>query len=333
MHLLKAIPFLLLALGACATAEEVMDTPEAGPTSTCGTSTLCGNTCTALARDPANCGACGTKCKDNEVCSMGKCALACGTGTTRCGTVCVDAESDPGNCGACSTKCKQGEVCSMGKCAPSCGTGLSACGASCVNVQTDRTNCGMCGTMCGAGEECVSGKCTQTCQTGLTLCPNNYGDAGVTDAGTIGPNVCVDTWLDRYNCGKCGTVCPQNLPICRFGTCQLPVGPCANTACMQGSDVTNVNLKWVVCRADCNTAWVSMLSQGGGTYHAEWICKQLGYNKIVAQSGTCGDVCSYCQANTSCNNPGTEQFPNGGQCGSDQYGLMLCNTVQWKCSI
>jgi hypothetical protein len=334
MHALKALPFVLCVLGACATAQENMETPDAaGPG--CGTdSTLCGSTCTALARDPQNCGACGTKCKDTEVCSMGKCALACGTGTLRCLNICVDAQSDPGNCGNCGVKCMQGEVCSMGKCAPSCAPATSPCGSACKDMQVDRTNCGACAAMCGAGEECVSGKCQLVCQTGLVSCPNNYGDAGVTDAGTIGPTVCVDTWIDRYNCGGCGTVCPPSAPMCRFGKCTLPVGPCAVQKCDSGSDVTNSNLKWVVCKADCNTAWVSMLSpSNGGQYHAEYICKQLGYNKFTKQGGTCGNVCGYCQGATSCNATGNEFYGGSGGCGSDQYGLILCNTVMWLCSI
>ena len=332
---MKRLIFALAAASAviaCATSEVVIDTPDAALG--CGASSKeCGNTCTILARDPENCGACGTRCKDNELCSMGRCALGCGTGTLRCVNICVDSQSDPGNCGNCGVKCKMGEVCSMGKCAPSCGTGLSQCGNSCVNLQADRTNCGMCGTMCGAGEECVLGKCTFTCQTGLTQCPNNYGDAGTTDAGTIGPQVCVNTWLDRYNCGACGNVCPVNLPICRFGKCELPAGPCANKKCDGGSDVANSNLKWVVCNADCNTAWIAASTQGGGKYHAEYICKQLGYNKFTLHGGTCGTVCGYCQGNTSCNATGNMNFDNGGSCGSDQYGLILCNTVMWLCTL
>jgi len=325
--------FLLVAIG-CATPQDVMDIPEGGSAGCGAGSQLCGQTCTALARDPENCGTCGAKCKANEVCTMGRCALACGTGTLRCLNLCVDAASDPGNCGNCGVKCKAGEVCSMGKCAPSCAGETSACGASCVNTQVDRTNCGMCGAMCGAGEECVLGKCQLVCQSGLTKCPNNYGDAGVSDAGTIGPNVCVDTWIDRYNCGTCGTVCPNAKPICRFGQCTLPIGPCNNKKCDQGSDVTDANLKWTVCNADCNTAWVSMLSNGGGKYHAEYICKQLGYNKLGAHGGTCGNVCGYCQSNTSCSATGSMNFDNGGtSCGSDQYGQILCYTVMWQCTL
>ena len=325
----------LVVFAGCATGTTVPDQPETGPVNTCGVGSQdCKGSCVTLARDPQNCGQCGAACKDGEVCSMGKCALACGPGTLRCLNVCVASQSDPGNCGNCGVKCKQGELCSMGKCAPACAGGTSACGSSCVDLQTDRTNCGACGTMCGSGEECVSGKCALTCQTGLVQCPNNYADAGATDAGSlIGPTMCTDTYVDNFNCGACGNVCPPAKPLCKQGTCQNPPSTCNNAACMQGADVTNANLKWVVCKADCNTAWVSHLTSGGGQYHAEWICKQLGYNTFNQQGGTCNDVCSYCVANTSCNAPGPATFTNGGACGSDQYGKILCNTVMWQCTM
>jgi hypothetical protein len=187
--------------------------------------------------------------------------------------------------------------------------------------------------MCADGEECVKGQCALTCQSGLVQCPNNYPDAGASDAGNLGPQVCVDTWLDRYNCGSCGNVCPSNKPVCRFGQCTLPVGPCANKKCDAGTDVTDNTLTWTVCNADCNTAWVSMVKQGGGKYHAEYICKQLGYNKLGSHGGTCGNVCGYCQGQTSCNATGNMNFDSGGSCGSDQYGQILCYTVMWQCTL
>jgi hypothetical protein len=324
----------IVVFAGCATGTTTPDIPEAGPTTTCGVgSQTCNGVCTTLARDPENCGVCGGKCKDGEVCSMGKCALACGPGTLRCLNVCVASQSDPGNCGTCGVKCKMGEVCSMGKCAQGCAGGTTACGQSCVDTQSDRTNCGACGTMCGTGEECIAGKCALTCQTGLVACPNNYADAGATDAGTFGPTMCTDTWVDRFNCGACGKVCGPSTPLCKQGQCVNPPSTCNNAACMQGADVTNANLKWVVCSANCNTAWVSHLTSSGGQYHAEWICKQLGYNTFNAQGGTCNDVCSYCQANTSCNAPGPANFTGGGACGQDQYGKILCNTVMWQCTM
>ncbi len=339
MHLRQALVFAgviaAVAVG-CATGK-VTDTspPESDAGPSCGAgSAYCGDTCTALDRDPQNCGACGKACKPDEVCSKGSCKYACGTGTSLCNAVCVDQESDPQNCGLCGHTCNPGEVCSAGKCGPSCGGGTTDCNGACVSTDVDRANCGACGTVCGDGEECVSGKCQLTCQTGLTMCPNDYPDAGAPDAGdagTLGAQVCVDPWIDRFNCGGCGTTCPSDKPLCRYGQCQAS---CQATKCQQGGDVTNANLKWVVCQADCTTAWVSMLSTNGGSYHAEYICKQLGYNKLGAHGGTCGNVCGYCQSTTSCSSLGNATFDNGGtSCGSDQYGQILCQTVMWQCTM
>jgi hypothetical protein len=220
-------------------------------------------------------------------------------------------------------------VCSAGKCAPTCSADTTSCGGACVETNVDRDNCGGCGTTCDAGEECVAGKCQLACQTGLLECANDYPDGG-TDA-SLGAQVCVDPWLDRFNCGACGTVCPSTKPLCRNGQCV--VGGCGANICQSGGDVTNAALTWVVCQADCTQAWVSMLSAGGGSYHAEYICQQLGYNKLGSYGGTCGDVCSYCQSGKTCSSNGPETFDTGGSCGSDGYGTILCETVMWQCTM
>jgi len=47
--------------------------------------------------------------------------------------------------------------------------------------------------------------------------------------------------------------------------------------------------------------------------------------------GNCGSVCGYCQANTSCSNPGNEHYDGGGTCGTDAFGRKECFTVMWQC--
>src|ERR1051326_346779 len=85
--------FGALFIAACAVSQDIPDMPEAG--NPCGDNSVsCNGNCTVLARDPLNCGTCGAKCKDNEVCSMGRCALACGPGTLRCLNICVDSRSE-----------------------------------------------------------------------------------------------------------------------------------------------------------------------------------------------------------------------------------------------
>lgn len=289
----------------------------------------CNGTCTVVARDPQNCGACGKSCMAGELCSQGSCASACGGGTTKCGSECVDTKSDPRNCGSCGKGCQANEVCMAGACATSCGASTMKCGMSCVNTMTDPTNCGGCGTMCTNGQSCVGGKCALACAQPTSLCDASMLDGGAQDGGPMG-QYCANLQEDNNNCGACGVQCSGTTPLCKGGKCVF--SSCGVKQCDQGSDVANQNLTWTVCQADCNTAWVSMLSANGGMYHAEWICKQLGYTKIGQISGTYNHVCTTTnQQGTSCSMPGTKMFAGTGACGSDTYGAILCNTVTWEC--
>lgn len=60
---------------------------------------LCGPTCSTLATDPANCGACGRACGEGQVCTAGDCVF----GTAQ-------------NCGALGRTCGSGERCLSGDC-------------------------------------------------------------------------------------------------------------------------------------------------------------------------------------------------------------------------
>src|SRR4051812_36431612 len=55
--------------------DETTSTGTGGPT--CPGATLCGEACTNLTFDPANCGVCGTVCAAGELCSAGMCAATC----------------------------------------------------------------------------------------------------------------------------------------------------------------------------------------------------------------------------------------------------------------
>jgi hypothetical protein len=109
---------------------------------------LCGDSCTHLATDSANCGSCGNACAAGSVCAQGACALNCQAGLTVCGGGCVNLQSDNGNCGACGTACKAGQVCSNGACTLSCQDGLNNCNGSCANLKSDNANCGSCRCSC-----------------------------------------------------------------------------------------------------------------------------------------------------------------------------------------
>ncbi len=209
-------------------------------TTTClAGSVACGGTCTVVARDPDNCGACGTKCGAGEVCSQGACSTSCGGGTALCNAACVDTKSDPANCGACGKKCDAGSLCSKGACAPACAASETACGNACVDTTTDRANCGACGTTCKSGEVCTAGQCTLSCQQGLTLCTKQVPDGGVVDAASdvadvgvvdaadsgtaLGASYCANLQSDDANCGTCGQAC-GNGTQCVAGACAVTCG-------------------------------------------------------------------------------------------------------------
>jgi hypothetical protein len=180
-------------------------------------------------------------------------AQPCGPGLTRCGDTCVDLGSDLNNCGSCGVYCPAGPgwVCSDGSCV--CAPGRALCGeglGACIDVAFDPANCGSCGITCGAGERCELGTCLPSviidnipldeappdqvspCLPGLVLCGDGMG-------------VCVDIFVDRFNCGGCGITCP--LPQgCQGGvcvgaasTCQDPLVDCGGICVDLGSDPFN----------------------------------------------------------------------------------------------
>lgn len=109
---------------------------------------------------------------------------------------------------------------------------------------------------------------------------------------------------------------------------------CAGTApgvaaCTTGKDLESGD-DYVVCASGATTAWVS--SNPSGHYHAEQICKTLGYTALGPFGGTCGNICGHCEAPTTCSAPGTETFDGNGNCGSDAFGQILCSSVQWQCT-
>ena len=103
--------------------------------------------------------------------------------------------------------------------------------------------------------------------------------------------------------------------------------------CVEGND-TGTGAPYVVCEADENQAWISANNTGG--YHAELICQELGYTTVSLWSGTCGNICGYCQAATSCTNPGSGPEIEGRSWdafnhGTDELGRKIGATVQWRC--
>ena len=157
------------------------------------------------------------------------------------------------------------------------------------------------------------------CNPGFLDCNNNQAD---------GCEVNIND--DAMNCGSCGNVCPPAMPGCNNGVCAMGClnGKMPPRACQAGQDPVNMS-NWVVCTADCMTAWIS--ANTSGNFHAAKICMNLGYSKLGSYGGTCGNVCGYCQGNTSCMAPGMMHFDNAGNCGMDANGPILCSTVMWQC--
>lgn len=153
---------------------------------------------------------------------------------TYCNNACTSTQTDPRNCGACGKTCntQAGEVCQVGVCGPPCTGGTKRCTIAdagvCSDVQNDPQNCGDCAKKCASTESCVMGQCAVVCQMGLTSCPRSgaptdggVAEGGASDAGVPSSNACVDTNTHALNCGKCGTVCPQEKPFCDAGQCKI----------------------------------------------------------------------------------------------------------------
>jgi hypothetical protein len=169
--------------------------------------TLCGSACVDLVTDHDNCGKCGLKCGDQQVC-MGQCygPMACGPSLTMCATGCTNTQTDAAHCGSCGHACATGETCVAGTCtAAACPVGQQQCNGACIDVATDPANCGTCGNVCPPTTSCQAGSCQPLmCFPPTMACSN----------------ACVNVTSDTQNCGACGNICPPNKPSCVMGTCK-----------------------------------------------------------------------------------------------------------------
>jgi cysteine-rich repeat protein len=181
-------------------------------------------------------------------------------------------------------------------------------------------------------DDCIPVFCTgASCGDGFLQDGEEECDDGNLEDGDACPTTCEPAycgdgfeWTDMEECddgnGQSNDGCtPQ---------CIAEFPP----VCTQGND-PGTNAPWVVCSADDQEAWVSANTMG--QYHPLKICEDLGYDTVGAWGGNCGSVCGYCQQGTSCQNNGNKVLPsqwNGsGNCGSDQLGPIICQTVSWTC--
>jgi hypothetical protein len=165
----------------------------------------CGQGCSDLLFDTANCGSCGNACPQGQLCQNGSCVATCPPDLTDCNGVCVDGGSDPNNCGACGRTCaNQG------------GFGI-CCFGQCVDQTTDPKNCGACENVCGPDQQCIDGSCSG-------------GDRGGCAAGrTACDGTCVDLATDPHHCGACGHGCAGG-QRCDGGVCSQSSPPATATA-------------------------------------------------------------------------------------------------------
>jgi hypothetical protein len=181
--------------------------------------------------DPNNCGDCGLKCANGELCAKGQCVDPCklaGLPDT-CSGRCTNLSRDDGNCGTCGTACDptgpgapplppdmyygcNGGTCGRRKCVSpntlDCNNDPSD-GCE-VTVHTD-DHCNGCNDACPAGKHCrLRGK-KYVCE-----CQD--------DRMTLCGFFCVDLDSDVENCGGCNRVCPgldlsHSVATCTFGVC------------------------------------------------------------------------------------------------------------------
>jgi endo-1,4-beta-D-glucanase Y len=161
--------------------------------------TAAATVCADITMDRNNCGNCGTKCGDSQVCTGSMCT--CMAPLTSCGSTCSNTMSDALNCGSCGHACADPTpYCSMGVCAASCGGGETPCMKSCANLTNDPLNCGSCTNACPGGQACSASTCG--CPPGQTTCNGS----------------CIDFQITAASCGSCGHAC-QPGETCAGGVC------------------------------------------------------------------------------------------------------------------
>lgn len=292
---------------------------------------LAAGRCSGPASTDAGCaeGSIGCRCAAGEMCTSGTC----------CQGTCRDTMADSQYCGSCSSRCEAGghaeTSCVGGLCrVKSCAAGYLDCDRSAsngceVNIDSDPSHCGACETRCQAfanqSASCRSGACQVSCDSGYLHCSANASD---------GCEVRADS--DSENCGACGNKCSLATPICNRGACSatgcLAGGKVPPSACTRGVDSV-FGTDWVVCAADCDSAWLSYGMPGGGRFQPLGICTSLGYSSWSGWDGSFNSICGTNERDTSCARPGQSSFttpssmPNKGR----EFGGVIGDTVEWRC--
>lgn len=229
----------------------------------------CNGICIETRNDTANCGACGIRCRPDQICYSGQCECDTRWGNRECLGLCVDTWTNIDHCGDCSHSCMgQGANEIPGNRIPTCtyGTCHYLCdGIHDTNLDTDTLNCGICGIRCAAWQNCVLGECVvKTCSGGLSVCEDG---------------LCYDTTSDKENCGICGRRCDWNQY-------------CINSQCLDACPPGT---------ADCyhNGECVNLMTGGYEASHCGSCDHNCYYMTEVCYQGNCVSTCP--QGYTSCN--------------------------------
>ncbi len=318
--------------------------------SSCGSGQmLCNGSCSEVATDSLNCGACGNVCGSGAKCENGSCTCST-SGQTNCGSdanpLCISLNSDKANCGGCGIACSSlapvntnVKTCSSGACSFECktgyyniGTGNTATTINCVKIGTNTC----CGSSCTNCESQNTSSTKYTCSESGTCIISSCSDGQLFCSGN-----CKTVATDSSNCGACGNVCGSGT-TCQNGVCVCAggltnCGTDAAPACVQvtvdtnycGNCATkcsniapaNATVKSSggclngVCQFTCNSGYYN---RGTGNTASTINCVPIGTNTC------CGSSCTNCDSMAS---SGTYYTCTSGACvkSSCGSGQTLCN--------
>lgn len=173
--------------------------------------TCCANGCVLdMNSDSQNCGSCGHKCNDGEICSSGHCELTCQTGTERCetgsGAVCANLNTSTEHCGGCNQSCPSASA-----------ESLNIAASYCLN--------GSCGVVCLPGYSDLDQNAENGCEHKLPVCGNGIVEEGeVCDGASVNEKTCEEV----VGFGSTGQpACNSTCTDYDIGTCTAEV-KCGN---------------------------------------------------------------------------------------------------------